>query len=59
MPKQIIVDIKDGKATIETRGYEGAACYDATKELEKAMGVVERDSKTPEYHTKHQQVQGH
>lgn len=57
--KTITVEIKDGKSTIETTGFEGRACLDATAELEKAMGVVENETKKPEFVAKHQQVQGH
>lgn len=53
----ITVDIKDGKSVIETKGFSGKACVDATAELERAMGAVETERKTPEFHTKHQQAQ--
>jgi hypothetical protein len=52
MPKQITVDITDGKATIETRGFSGKACLDATAELEKAMGAKTQDRKLPEFDVK-------
>lgn len=53
----ITIDIKDGKSVIETKGFTGKACVDATAELERAMGVATEERKTPEFHTKHQQAQ--
>lgn len=58
MARTITVDIKDGKSTIETKGFAGKACVDATAELETAMGQRTSERKTPEFETKHQQVQG-
>lgn len=58
MAKTITVDIQDGKTTIETRGYTGKACMDATAELEKALGTRTSDKKTPEFETRHVQSQG-
>ena len=52
MAKTITVTITDGKAKIETRGFAGKACMDATAELEKAMGAKTSDSKTPEFDVK-------
>lgn len=49
MAKTIRMIIEKGKAKIETEGFEGSACLDATADLEKALGVVETHEKTPEY----------
>lgn len=50
MAKEILVVIRGGKATVETTGYQGAACRDATAQLEKALGLKESDDPTPEFH---------
>lgn len=56
MARQITVTIENGAATVETKGYQGKACVNATAELEKAMGATTADRKTPEYEgrTQHQ-----
>lgn len=33
------IDKKTGKVTIETQGYEGASCLEATKALEEGLGL--------------------
>lgn len=35
---------------IETRGFKGAACQEATREVEEALGVVKDEKKTAEYY---------
>ena len=40
-----------GEATVQTRGYAGADCLQASKFLEQALGVATADSKTAEYYT--------
>lgn len=51
--REIIVTIDEtAKTTVETRGFKGKACEDATAELEKAMGIVVSNTRTPEWHTK-------
>lgn len=52
MAQTITITIEDGKSTIETRGFSGKACMDATAELEKAMGAKTSDRKTPEFDVK-------
>ena len=50
MPKEIIVTVSaSGEITVETKGYKGASCKDATAALEKSLGVVREDKKKPEY----------
>ena len=39
-----------GEATVQTRGYAGSACLQASQFLEQALGVVTRDQKTAEFH---------
>lgn len=46
MSKQIVVKIKGGKVNIETRGFEGAACLEATRRLAKALGQTVSDTPT-------------
>lgn len=48
--REITVTIEGGKALVETKGFQGKACQDATAELEKAMGITVQDVKTPEFH---------
>ena len=40
----------DGTVRIETRGLQGEPCIQETRELEKAVGRVERREKTREYY---------
>ncbi len=37
-----------GETRVETKGYAGTACRDATKLLERALGVVASDTPTAE-----------
>lgn len=49
--KEIKVHIaKDGDVKIETSGFTGQACKDATKALEKALGAVDNREYTDEYY---------
>lgn len=52
MQKTITVTIEDGKSLIETKGFSGKACKDATADLEKAMGIKTSDRNTPEFDVK-------
>lgn len=38
-----------GETNVQTRGYDGADCLQASKFLEQALGVVAADRKTSEY----------
>ena len=40
----------DGTTSVQTRGYAGAACKDATALLERALGRVTGEQLTAEYH---------
>ncbi len=58
--KTITVTIHpDATATVETKGFAGKACKDATAELEKAMGVKTSDRHTPEFDNREIQQAGH
>jgi hypothetical protein len=49
--QEILVAVSpEGKVTISTKGFVGKACKDATKQMEKALGVVVKDTDTPEMH---------
>ncbi len=39
-----------GETTVQTKGYAGTDCLQATKFLEQALGVVTSDRKTTEIH---------
>ena len=39
-----------GEATVQTKGYAGADCLQASKFLEQALGVVAADHKTAEFY---------
>jgi hypothetical protein len=39
-----------GATTIKTSGFIGGSCKDATRDLERALGLAGRESLLPEYH---------
>ena len=39
-----------GEIKIETKGFTGASCRDASRALEQALGVRESEEPTAEYH---------
>ena len=39
----------EGATSIETTGFTGSSCKDATRDLERALGVAGRESLLPEY----------
>ena len=39
-----------GQITVQTRGFAGDACRHASKALEQALGRVEREQLTAEFH---------
>jgi hypothetical protein len=59
MPRiiEVVVSPK-GETTVQTKGYAGGDCLQASKFLEQALGVATADRKTNEfYQTTTQQVQ--
>lgn len=47
--KEIVIDIdQNGNATIEGKGFEGSECKEATREIEQALGAVEKVVEKPE-----------
>jgi Protein of unknown function (DUF2997) len=45
---EVIVSPK-GETTVQTKGYAGAECLQASKFLEQALGLAATDKKTPEF----------
>jgi hypothetical protein len=39
-----------GETTVQTKGYTGADCLQASRFLEQALGVITADCKTPEFY---------
>ena len=39
-----------GETTVQTKGYTGCDCLEASRFLEQALGVATADRKTAEYH---------
>ena len=39
-----------GATSIKTSGFSGGACKDATRDLERALGVASKETLTSEYH---------
>jgi hypothetical protein len=46
---EVVVSPK-GETTVQTKGYAGADCVQASRFLEQALGVTTADRKTAEYH---------
>jgi hypothetical protein len=53
---EVIIDTQGG-VSMETKGFAGIACREATQELERALGIVTRDQHTPEMFHAAQQSQ--
>ena len=50
MPRIIEVVVSpQGETTIQTKGYTGAGCLQASQFLEQALGVASADRKTTEF----------
>jgi hypothetical protein len=45
---EVVVSPK-GETTVQTKGYAGAECLQASKWLEQALGVAAADNKTAEF----------
>ncbi len=39
----------EGAVSIKTAGFTGSSCKDATRDIERALGVAGRESLLPEY----------
>jgi len=56
--KTIEVLIKpSGEIVVETKGFAGAACQTASRQLEQALGIARREQLTAEYHLAAAQAQ--
>jgi hypothetical protein len=53
---EVIVTPK-GETTVQTKGYVGGDCLQASKFLENALGVIAAEHKTSEYYQSAQQQQ--
>ena len=40
----------EGAVSIKTSGFTGSSCRDATKAIEKAMGIASQETLLPEFH---------
>jgi hypothetical protein len=51
MPRIIEVTVSPrGETSVQTKGYVGGACLQASKFLEQALGITTVDRKTAEFH---------
>jgi hypothetical protein len=51
MPRLIEVTVSPtGEATVQTKGYAGADCLEASRFLEDALGVATTERKTAEFY---------
>ena len=50
MTKKIEITVRpDGSTSIKTTGFTGSSCRDATRDMEKALGLAGREHMLPEY----------
>lgn len=58
MPRVIEVIVSpQGETTVQTKGYAGAGCVQASRFLEETLGVVSTDKKTGEFYAEGQTEQ--
>ena len=51
MTKKIEITVSpEGSVSIKTSGFTGGSCRDATRDLERALGVAGRESLLPEFY---------
>ena len=51
MPRLIEVIVSpQGEVTMQTKGYAGSDCLQASKFLEQALGIITNDQKTAEFY---------
>jgi len=54
---EVIITINaDGSTEVAVSCVKGASCKDLTKDIEKALGTVKADKKTPEYFEKEEKA---
>jgi len=52
MPRLIEVTVSPtGETTVQTKGYAGPECRQASRFLEQALGVIVQDRNTPEFYS--------
>jgi hypothetical protein len=44
----------EGAVSLKTTGFSGSSCKDATRELERALGVTGKETLLPEFHSRPQ-----
>ena len=44
----------EGSVSVKTNGFSGSSCRDATRELERALGISSRETLLPEFHAQAQ-----
>jgi hypothetical protein len=44
----------EGATSIKTSGFKGSSCRDATRDLERALGISVRESLLPEFYVQSQ-----
>lgn len=50
-PKTIEITVSpEGATSIKTTGFTGGSCRDATRDLERALGLASRESLLPEFY---------
>jgi hypothetical protein len=47
-----------GSVSIKTLGFSGASCRDATRELERALGITGRETLLPEFYAPRRSTTG-
>lgn len=45
-----VVVTPDGTTAVQTKGYQGSACLDASRFLEQMLGTVTQERKTSEFY---------
>ena len=40
----------EGAVSLKTTGFSGSSCKDATRDLERALGVARKETLLPEFH---------
>lgn len=54
MNKTIEITVSpSGETTVQTKGFTGPSCRDASRFVEQALGVVQSDKPTPEMYQTH------
>lgn len=54
---EVVVDTQ-GNARVETRGFAGAGCREASKAFERALGLVSSETLTAEFYQANETRQG-